>query len=48
VTEDLLYQEDMLAHQATFKRAAAKKKAPKSGDGGHPEAMFENGLLEDE
>jgi site-specific DNA-methyltransferase (adenine-specific) len=37
-----------LAPQATFKTAAPKKKAPKSGDKGHPEAMFEDGLLEQE
>jgi site-specific DNA-methyltransferase (adenine-specific) len=34
-----------LAPQATFKKAAAKKKAPKGGDKSHPEAMFENGPL---
>jgi site-specific DNA-methyltransferase (adenine-specific) len=37
-----------LAPQATFKKAAAKKKAPKAGDKSHPEAMFEDGLLEQE
>lgn len=36
-----------LAPQATFKRAPAKKKAPKSADKSHPEAMFEDGLLEE-
>lgn len=34
-----------LAPQATFKKAAAKKKAPKASDKGHPEAMFDDGLL---
>jgi len=37
-----------LAPQATFKKAATKKKAPKSKDKSHPEAMFDEGLLEDE
>ena len=37
-----------LAPQATFKKAAAKKKAPRSSDRGHPEAMFEDGLLANE
>jgi site-specific DNA-methyltransferase (adenine-specific) len=35
-----------LAPQATFKKAAAKKKAPKASDKSHPKAMFEDGLLE--
>ena len=34
-----------LAPQATFKKAAAKKKAPKGKDRSHPDAMFEDGLL---
>ena len=37
-----------LAPQATFKKAAAKKKAPKASDRSHPEAMFEDGLLEED
>ena len=32
-----------LAPQATFRKAAAKKKAPKAGDMRHPAAMFEEG-----
>jgi hypothetical protein len=36
-----------LAPQATFKKAAAKKKAPKTSDKSHPEAMFEDGLQEE-
>ena len=31
-----------LAPQATFKKAAAKKKAPKESDKNHPEAMFKH------
>jgi site-specific DNA-methyltransferase (adenine-specific) len=37
-----------LAPQATFKKAAVKKKAPKASDKSHPEAMFEEGLLSEE
>ncbi len=36
-----------LAPQATFKKAAAKKKVPKNGQE-HPEAMFDEGLIGDE
>jgi site-specific DNA-methyltransferase (adenine-specific) len=39
---------ETLAPQATFKKAAAKKKAPKAEDKSHPDAMFENGLLADD
>lgn len=39
---------ETLAPQTTFKKAAAKKKAPKGSDPSHPEAMFEDGLLEEE
>lgn len=39
---------ETLAPQATFKKAAPKKKAQKAVDQSHPEAMFENGLLTDE
>ena len=34
-----------LAPQTTFKKAAAKKKAPKESDKGHHETMFDEGTL---
>jgi len=37
-----------LAPQATFKKAAAKKKAPRASERDHPDTMFEDGFLEEE
>lgn len=34
-----------LAPQATFKKSAEKKKAPKGSDPSHPDAMSENGNI---
>lgn len=48
--EGLLEKKEQLQYprvgiEATFKKAAAKKKAPKSSDKSHPETMFDEGFM---